>query len=160
MDRNNYLSALICLAAGALYAAVPHLLLPVCEYAAASVEHAMPAVMGHAHAAESAGEQSHMVCFWTARAELGVGLLAICGGGLLLFARSVGLRLGVTLMLAATAVTGALIPTALIGVCEQETMPCRAGTLPGLLLLSALFFFWALLNARHLAGRGKAGRHA
>jgi hypothetical protein len=98
-----------------------------------------------------------MVCFWTARAEMGIGLLTVFGA-LLLLTGSDERRLGITLMLAGTAVVGALIPYALIGVCERETMPCRAGTLPGLLLLSGLFLGCTLLQARSLAASRRAAR--
>jgi hypothetical protein len=87
-----------------------------------------------------------MVCFWTARAEEGLGLLVIFGG-LLLFSRSAERRMGISLMLAGAAVFGAAIPCALLGMCRGETMPCRAGTLPALLLLSGFLFFFALLNS-------------
>jgi hypothetical protein len=166
---NRYLAALIVIIAGLLYIAIPHSLLPVCEYAPRTAqEHAVaPAEHTGAHgsmpehghpAAAPAGQEppaeqegtSHMVCFWTAKAELGLGALVVFGGLLLALGESVERRLGVTLMLAACAVFGAAIPAALIGVCPAKAMPCRAGTLPALLLLSGFLLLFALLNCRHL----------
>jgi hypothetical protein len=69
---------------------------------------------------------------------------------LLLFADSPKRRSGISLMLAGSAVLGALLPCALIGVCQQESMLCRAGTLPALLLLSGFLFFGALAHSLYL----------
>jgi hypothetical protein len=150
--RNKYISAFLCLGMGILYIAVPHTLLPVCEYAET-------AMGGHAAIASPMGHstQSHMACFWTARAELGLGMLIIFGGLLPALSNSIEQRLGITLMFAASSVLGAAIPAVLIGVCPGETMPCRAGTLPALLILSGLFFLFSLLNVLFLNKRRKAG---
>ncbi|MDR2125177.1 MAG: DUF4418 family protein [Desulfovibrio sp.] len=166
--------ALLYTVAGVLYIAVPHVLLPVCEYAgaAAAHHHAAPphgeqaygahtpperhgagAVPGHQEPATEPLEHSksgHVVCFWTAGAEAGLGGLVIFGSLLLLFAGSPERRSGITLSLAGSAVLGALIPTLLIGVCQQESMPCRAGTQPALLLLSGFLFLFALLHSFYL----------
>lgn len=158
--------ALLYAVVGLLYIAVPHVLLPVCEYADASAAHHHAASIheerGHGahtppteqHGAGSSAsvdsETEHAVCFWTAKAEAGLGGLVIFASLLLFFAGSPERRSGITLMLAGIAVLGALIPTELIGVCLQESMPCRAGTLPALLLLSGFFFLFALLHSFYL----------
>jgi hypothetical protein len=148
---SRHVFVLACLAAGVLYIAIPHILLPVCDYAGVSAGAHAPASMQQRHDAPPGhAGQVHAACFRTAGAELGIAGLIVFGCLLLAFTKSVERRLGITLMLAGTTVVGALIPTVLIGVCEQETMPCRAGTLPGLLLLSGLFFLCTVLNARHL----------
>jgi hypothetical protein len=163
---------------GFLYIAVPHVLLPVCEYAEDSVAHHHAASAhgarahgGHTppteqHGAESsaAGHQEsaagdsgagHAVCFWTAKAEAGLGGLVVFASLLLFFSDSSERRLGITLVLAGVAVLGALLPSELIGVCRRESMPCRAGTLPALLLLSGFFFLFALLHSFYLIRRRK-----
>ncbi|MDR1489132.1 MAG: DUF4418 family protein [Desulfovibrio sp.] len=165
--------ALLYAVVGLLYIAVPHVLLPVCEYADASAahHHAASVLGGQAHNTHTPppdhhgsgsaapnhqedpavhSEPGHVVCFWTAKAEAGLGGLVIFGSLLLLFAGSPERRSGITLLLAGSAVLGALIPSVLIGVCQQESMPCRAGTLPALLLLSGVFFLFALLHSFYL----------
>ncbi|MDR3175494.1 MAG: DUF4418 family protein [Desulfovibrio sp.] len=158
---------------GLLYIAVPHGLLPVCEYADASAahHHAAPvhgelthgahtppteqhgvgtSTSGHQEDAARHAEADHAVCFWTAKAEAGLGGLIVFASLLLFFSASPERRSGITLVLAGIAALGALIPFELIGVCLQESMPCRAGTLPALLLLSGFFFLFALLHSFYL----------
>jgi hypothetical protein len=178
--RNRYASALICILAGILYIAVPHVFLPVCEYAETAVEGHAVAPAGHTHGAHASfsehgaeaapsghqaenakhAEQSHMVCFWTAQAEAGMGVFIIFGGLLLALSNPTERRFGITLMLAASAVLGASIPTLLVGVCLPEATPCRAGTLPALLLLSGFVFLFSLLNSLYLAKHPQAAVHA
>ncbi|MDR1921226.1 MAG: DUF4418 family protein [Candidatus Adiutrix sp.] len=207
--RNRYGFALLYIVIGVLYIAIPHILLPVCEYAdsaagghaahapAAGPAHnasAAPSEHGHGHEPASSAQdgedtgpvsvalsehgpghepassvrhgentgqaaQTHMVCFWSAKAELGLGALIIAGGLLLALSHSLERRRGVTLMLAASAFFGAAIPTLLIGVCRPETAPCRAGTLPALLILSGFLLLVSLLNGRSLGKLQKAGAH-
>jgi hypothetical protein len=177
---NKYIFALLVIVSGILYIAVPNTILPVCEYAdIATPGHAAPVSdAGHGHAAPDihtghghadappvhqvdsakASAPAHMLCFWTARAEFGLGLLVIFGGLLLALSKTTERRLGVTLMLAGTAVFGAAIPYALIGVCLAESASCRAGTLPALLILSALLLLFSLINCRYLSAASKGRR--
>jgi hypothetical protein len=170
--------ALLYVVVGLLYIAVPHVLLPVCEYAGASAAHhhaastheegkhgahtppteqhgARGSVAGHQEDAVGHSDAVHAVCFWTAKAEAGLGGLVIFASLLLFFTASPERRSGITLVLTGSAVLGALIPFKLIGVCLQESMPCRAGTLPALLLLSGFFFLLALLHSFYLIRQHK-----
>jgi hypothetical protein len=150
---HKYIQVLLCLAAGLLYIAVPHVLLPVCEYAALAPAGHMPGALMPLPEHSAA---THMVCYWTARAEAGLGGLLIFGALLLLLSSSRERRSGILLTLAGGALLGAAIPSLLIGVCRQESMPCRAGTLPALLLLSGFFFLLALLGGLYAGRRRKA----
>jgi hypothetical protein len=162
--RERYIQVLVCIAAGLLYIAVPHVLFPVCEYAVLAAGEQAP-TMGHMGGAMSLPESSgpehsgpaHMVCYWTARAEAGLGGLLLFSALLLSLSASRERRSGIMLTLAGSAVLGAAIPSLLIGVCRQENMPCRAGTLPALLLLSGFFFLFALLNGLYSGRRRKEG---
>jgi hypothetical protein len=155
--RERYIQVLVCIAAGLLYIAVPHVLLPVCDYAGpAAGEQAPP--MGYMSGAMPLPGHSgpaHMVCYWTARAEAGLGGVFLFSALLLLLSASRERRSGIMLTLAGSAVLGGAIPSLLIGVCRQETMPCRAGTLPALLLLSGFFFLFALLGGLYSGRRRK-----
>ncbi len=137
MKKGLYPGVVI-MAAGLLYIAVPLFLLPVCEHT--------PGMMA-------------MKCFWTARAELGLGALIIFGGLLSCFS-SAERRIGLSLMVAATALLGAALPLFVIGVCPGPAMPCRAGTLPALLLLSGALFLFSIFNCYRLHKSKKSTSHA
>ena len=151
---NQRLSGLISLIAGFLFIAIPYFIFPVCEFAANdSAPHHEPAghdpAPHHDPAAMSAGHSKpHMPCFWSARAELGLGLLIIVAGLLLTVSPSPERRLGLSLM--AAAALGGALPTILIGMCPGTATPCHAGTLPAQLILSAALFLGALGNAWYL----------
>jgi hypothetical protein len=145
MSRSSVVPGLLLIAAGALLASVPHVLLPVCGHGVAT----------------AFGGSVPMKCFWTARAELGVGALTAFGGLAYCLCRDTAVRLGIAAMSAAAGLLAVAFPTLLIGVCARETMPCRTGALPGLVLAGAAVFFvsavagWRLWR---LLRREKAGR--
>lgn len=128
--------------AGILLALVPHILLPVCEGVVAT----------------ASGGNVPMKCFWTAKAELGTGALTAFAGLLYCLSRNPGVRFGIAVMTAATGMLGMAFPTLLIGVCPSETMPCRMGTLPALVLINAAIVITALLaclsNRRAMSREG------
>jgi hypothetical protein len=146
------------------YILIPVYVFPICEFAdrePAVMEQAMmePAVMdphmaGHSvSAGHSPEEGGHMVCYYTWRAEIGVGL-AVMAGALALLLSGAAARRGVFVMLSALAAIGALYPTVLIGVCPGASMPCRTGTLPALVILSGLLLALSAAGA----ARAKAGK--
>ena len=116
---------------GTLVVLTPYYVFPVCQ----------------ASVATAAGGTAPMKCFWSARAALGTGGLTIAAGLLLFFARYSGVRLGIALMLLPVGLLTILAPSALIGVCVTETMPCRMGTLPALSLLGLLVMLTAAVMA-------------
>lgn len=77
-----------------------------------------------------------MKCRWTAQAELGIGLLISVLGALLIVFKSKQIRIGLSLSAALNGILALLIPTVLIGVCENAHMTCRALALPALSVLS------------------------
>jgi hypothetical protein len=164
--------ALIVVLIGLGYIFIPRYVFPICEFADIQMAAEAPQPMGgaamggsamesHGHAPiaampepamaaaghASAGEGGHMVCWYTWKAEIGTGIAVIIGG-LLLLVSGAGTRRGVFLMLAALGLVGGLFPTALIGVCPGASMPCRTGTLPALVILSAFLAVLSLIWAR------------
>lgn len=135
--KNRIIIGIIVMLAGFLYMLIPQFILPVCEYVS--------------------GNGPPMKCFWSARTELGLGAAVIFGGLLLLLLGNTAARLGISLMLLAVAILGAAIPTVIIGVCRSDYMPCRAGTLPALMILSGLLVIFLLFNILYLAKANKRG---
>ncbi|MDR0379005.1 MAG: DUF4418 family protein, partial [Candidatus Accumulibacter sp.] len=80
--------------AGLLYFLIP-LVFPICE---------------------SDGDKI-MRCFWSARAEMGVGAATIVGGLFYFCSENAQRRVGLCLMIGVLACLGAAIPLFLIGVC-------------------------------------------
>jgi len=96
-----------------------------------------------------------MKCFYTARAELGVGILIAVIGIALFFLSNRGTRNGLNIALIPAGILTALIPTVLIGVCGGEHMPCHKLTLPALVLLGAMITAGAVVNAVYLYKQAK-----
>jgi hypothetical protein len=99
-------------------------------------------------------------CFWTARAEIGVGgTIAAIGAAYLLFGE-LFIRAGLTVALVLEGIHALLIPNLLIGVCDHANMACRVATLPALgvigvgtaLLAGANLFYLFRISRKKIAG--------
>ena len=134
MNRSVFYG-MVFIIAGTLLALTPQVLLPVCEGSVTT----------------ASGGSIPMKCFWTARAELGAGALVALGGVLYCVFRDAGVRLGIVLMTAAATLLAMAFPFVLIGVCASETMPCRMGALPAVVLLAALVLVAALFACKGLS---------
>ncbi|MDR1943890.1 MAG: DUF4418 family protein [Synergistaceae bacterium] len=127
--KNRIISGVSALILGLLISMGPRYLFKVCEPAPGS---------------------RFMNCHWTARAELGVGvMIAVLGLTLLVF-KSGGTRLGVA---CAIFLSGALVlsfPHALIGGCAMEAMACRRTAFPALTVLGVLTVVGSALEIFYL----------
>jgi hypothetical protein len=132
--KNRLLSASVIAALGLLISLVPVCIFPAC---AKMIETA-------------AGGTVPMKCFWSGRAEIGIGLLILGGGVLIACFKSPLVRIGISMMTALTGILGILIPALLIGGCEMATMTCRMTTFPALILLNVLTVIAGLVNAIYL----------
>ena len=79
-----------------------------------------------------------MRCYWTARAELGVALPLLAAGVLFFFSRRKETRRAVAVLVCALGVVTMLLPTVLIGVCEQSSAVCNTTMRPILLVAGGL----------------------
>ncbi len=86
------------------------------------------ATMGAGTAA--AAQSTPMRCCWTARAAIGVALPLAAAGVLLFFSRRKETRRGLALLVSVLGVVTVLLPTVLIGVCQQSGAVCRTTMLP------------------------------
>ena len=141
--RRRLLVALPVIVLGFLIAAAPYCLFPVCT--------------GRLTAAS--GALLPMKCFWTAKAALGCGGVIVCAGIIIALVSSPGVRLGAALTLLPVSALAAAFPTILIGVCANEMMPCRAGTLPALCLLGTFTGVTALIMALRLRKQMRDGEN-
>ena len=121
---------------GLLYILVPQYLLPVCQNTLTLVN----------------GNTIPMKCFWTANAINGLGA-AVCLAGLVIcLCTSAAMRMGISLMTGILSLLAIAISVFLIGVCVNEAMPCRIGTLPAICVLSAILFIVSIVNMLCLRG--------
>jgi len=129
MKAKNISSLAICILASLLIL-VPLYILPPC-----------PGLIETA-----AGQYVPMKCFWTVRAETGIGCVIAFGGLALFLTKDRGQLTGIFMMLSVCAVFAGALPLFLIGMCASPLMPCRMGTQPALILLSSVLF---LVSAGH-----------
>jgi hypothetical protein len=78
------------------------------------------------------------VCYWTARAEIGLGAAIVLLSALSIFVKSKAARAGLGVGILTTSVLALLVPTVLIGVCAGARMVCRTTALPALTVLGVL----------------------
>ena len=101
-----------------------------------------------------------MKCFWTANAEAGLGGVIILAGLFICSITLPGVRMGISLVLILLALLGIAFPVYLIGMCGNDAMPCRMGTLPAFYILSTLLFAVSIINVFYLRAKIKKGINA
>lgn len=132
--KNRLLSGIAVAALGLLISLVPVCIFPPCSKLIET----------------AAGGTTPMKCFWSGQAEIGVGLLILCGGVLLAVFRSPLIRIGIGMMTALCGLLALAIPTLLIGGCKMSGMACRMTTFPSLIVLSILTVAICSANAAWL----------
>lgn len=128
--RNRLVFGILTIIIGLLIALGPQTVFPVCGV--------------HEHSEET------MKCFWTARAELGAGILISLLGLFAALTDSIRIRIGLTAAVLLNGILALLLPTVLIGVCGSTRMGCRALSLPALSILSGLLIAIAIINGAYL----------
>jgi hypothetical protein len=132
--KNRLLSGIAVAVLGLLTALVPVCIFPTCSKLIET----------------AAGGTVPMKCFWSGQAEIGIGLLILCGGVLLVVLKSPLMRIGISIMTALSGLLGLAVPALLIGGCEMPTMACRMTTFPSLYVLSILTVAVGSANAAWL----------
>lgn len=79
-----------------------------------------------------------MRCAWSARMLVALGVLVAVVAIIGLLSNERAAVRASAWGVSAVLVTAMLVPTKLIGVCSSPTHPCRAGTLPAVLIVSGL----------------------
>lgn len=75
-----------------------------------------------------------------------LGTLIIITGIMLVLFKKHETRLALSILLAVLGLSVLLISTVIIGMCQTASMPCRTGTEPGLIVLSAAVTAMAIYN--------------
>ncbi|MDR1915166.1 MAG: DUF4418 family protein [Synergistaceae bacterium] len=98
-------------------------------------------------------EQNHghvTNCLWSARAELGIGIVIALLGAAYILSSAVPMLAGLSLSILFNGTLAFLIPNILIGMCEHHNMDCRLITLPSLNVISLLVTLAASVNTIRL----------
>jgi uncharacterized membrane protein len=100
---------------------------------------ASPAAMAGADAASAPATPYRMMkCYWTAHAEIVVGVPLIAIGALLFFARRKETTRALGIITAVLGVLTVLIPTSIIGTCLNDQMVCNTEMKPVLLIAGGI----------------------
>ena len=95
-----------------------------------------------------------MACFYTAKAEIGVGAVILILGIVTLALSDRKARLGISIAQFLNAILVLALPLKLTGICKMSDMACRAKTLPALIVISVILLVTAGVNAGYLAVTG------
>ena len=104
------------------------------------------------------GGERFMTCHWTARAEIGAGMLIVLLGLFLICCPVGDIRLGITAGIFGTGILVLLFPHVLIGGCQAESMACNKTAFPFLSVLGVLTLAGSAANLFYLYGQ--KGREA
>lgn len=146
--KNKTIISLFFVVMGLLFILIPTYILPVCPLP--DVSPIPMDVMAHNSHVMQHGSGKIMNCYWTARAEIGIGSVVIAIGLLMFFVSNLFIRIGLSLSLACIAILAAAIPTVLIGVCSGEMQNCNIITKPTLVIISGVLFIVSVLNTLYL----------
>jgi hypothetical protein len=127
--KNRIITALLFIINGLLISLIPTKLFPVCS-----------------------SEKMKMACFYTEKAEVGLGIIVAVLGVVVLLSANKYIRVGISLSQIAIASLVLLYPLKLIGLCKMETMSCVAKTKPALIVAGTLLIFISVVNVIYLLG--------
>lgn len=120
--KNRIIFAAAFILLGLLVILAPTVLFPVCE------------------------SDMKMACFFTKKAEIGVGLVIAALGVIYFFLKNKDIRLGISIAQFLNAGLVLAFPAKLTGLCKMSDMACRVKTYPALIVLSVLLALTAAVN--------------
>lgn len=126
--KNRISISILFILSGLLVVLIPTVLFPVCS-----------------------AEKMKMACYFTKKAEIGLGIVIAAIGALYFFFKNEGVRLGLSLTQILLSALVLLYPTKLIGICKSTEMACRVKTLPALIVVTVLLGVVSIGNSLYLA---------
>lgn len=96
-----------------------------------------------------------MKCHWSVQAEIGIGIIAVAAGIITLFSWVFEARLAVNILSLVAFIIAILIPSVLIGGCEDKRMACQSLTFPSNYLVSGIVILYILLDSIFLIRKRK-----
>ncbi|MBZ9623349.1 DUF4418 family protein [Clostridium sp. FP2] len=96
-----------------------------------------------------------MKCWWSAQAEISIGIMLIVAGIAILVFKSEEIQFGICIMTSALGVVAILIPSVLIGGCMKKTMMCQSMSFPCIYIIGGLTTVVSIFNCISLFKRMK-----
>ena len=166
--KNQIIVGIIIIALGLLLAAGTQIIFCVCGVCGESGEMGNSMSGSHSGAMDnnmgggmnndgSTANTSKMKCYWTGRAEIGIGGTITVIGILFLIFKDRLIRTGLSLALIPVGVYALLVPHVLIGVCGSAHMTCRTLALPAITIISVAVSIIAIVNVWWLKKIDKEG---
>jgi hypothetical protein len=88
---------------------------------------------------------SFSICYWSARAEIGIGMLIAALGLCLLIFNDPKTQLGLLIGVFMSGIVAIGIPYALIGGCNIMSMACRSVTFPAITIVSVILLVYTAI---------------
>jgi len=146
------ISAAIVIVLGLLIALGPRFLFKVCDPNMASTESASSASADADCCAEPAKNSccgpalsSLPICHWSAKAEIGMGLLIVALGACMIIFTDQKTHLGLLIGIFFSSIISLAIPNFLIGGCNTMTMRCHRVAFPALTIESAVLLVFSAI---------------
>jgi hypothetical protein len=96
------------------------------------------------------GSKMQMKCYWSSRAEIGIGLILVVLGVLYLLLEQWQAKIAICILGITTGIIAILIPTILIGGCADKMMVCQSLSFPAIYLISVVTIIAALGNSIYI----------
>jgi len=125
--KNRTFFALAFVLLGLFTILAPTVLLPVCE------------------------SEKKMACYYTAQAEIGIGILIAVLGVVYFFLKKESTRLGIAIAEFFTSGLVLAFPLKLTGLCKMSDMACRVKTYPALIVVAILLIVVSIIDIFFLA---------
>lgn len=97
-------------------------------------------------------EEMKMACYYTSRAEIGIGAFIIFLGVATALAKGKEIRTGISIALLGAGILAIAFPLKLTGLCGMSSMACHVKTLPGIVVVSVLLEALSIINIVFLTG--------
>lgn len=125
--KNRSVLAIAFIIIGILIALIPAVIFPVCN-----------------------SSEMRMACYYTAKAEIGVGVVVALFGVFYALFGDEKVRTGISLAVVGISPLVLLFPLKLTGICKMSDMACRIKTLPALIVIFVILLAVSLGNTLFL----------